>query len=669
MFLASFLLFEVELIAARLLLPRFGSSASVWTTSLVFFQLALLAGYLYAARVGPRAVEGRYRWVHVGFVLLPVLVFPFRVVVADLPPAAAVLVALAVSVGAPFVALSTTSIVAQAWLTRTRHPARGDPYFLYGTSNAGALLALIAYPLIIEPALDLGAQQRVWYGLYGVYVLLHGLCLMGVLKAGAVEVASAEQPVAAAQRARPVLWYLLSAAANALLMAATNVVTADAPLPLLWVIPLTIYLLTLVICFAPRMPSRRTFDLLNLLGLVGAAGALVFVMRQEHLQVAYIVMHGMALWVGCLILHRNLAQSKPADPRQLGAYYLALSGGGVLGAMLIGLVMPVVFRRVSISYVDYAAAGLVILAALLTRDAGSIRRWAAQFPVRAGALVTVASLITAGLCWAGVKYERSKVYGSRTFYGLYSVTDEGGLRWFHHGNTVHGVENLDPAKSTEPLAYFHHGSPVGTVLASPVPRERVGLVGLGVGSLTAYGRPGDRWEVFELDPEVEVIARQYFQFLASSQAEVAVRIGDARLTLEQVPDGQYDVLILDAFSSDYIPVHLLTREAFELYLRKLKPGGLILCNISNRIFDLRRVLTRVAAELSLHAAWDGGVEETEERRKAGKFESLWFSLTADPAKERLLLSLGWKGVEAAPALKAQRPWTDGYVNLFQAFRR
>jgi hypothetical protein len=667
-FLASFLMFQVELLIAKRLLPRFGSSAAVWTTSLVFFQVALLVGYVCAARAAIPAAAGRYRWLHLGLAALAALVFPFRLLVIEGPPALAVLVALALSVGLPFVALSTTSIVAQAWLTRTNHPSRADPYFLYGTSNAGAVVALLCYPLLVEPTLDLALQERLWYGLYAAYVLVHAACLLQVRPRGAA-VASApkEEPsrIGAGNRPRVALWILLSAAANALLMAVTNVATADAPLPLLWVVPLMIYLSTLVICFMRRVPSQAVFDGLSVLGLVVAAVALGFLIQEAHTQFAYFSLHAASLWVGCLVLNRNLALAKPAASSQLGSYYLALSGGGVLGAFLVGLVMPIVSRNVSTAYVDFAAAGALMAAALFTRDSHALVRLARSYPTRAVALLAFTGAASALLVWAGVAFERSKVHGSRTFYGTYSVVDKQGLRWFFHGNTAHGIAHLDRAKRLEPLAYYHRGSPIGGVLASALPRKRVGLVGLGIGTLTTYGDAGDRWDSFELDPEVEAIARQHFSFLASARADVRVHVGDARLTLARMPDRAFELLILDAFSSDYVPTHLLTREAVALYLAKLEPSGMLLCHISNRIFDLRPVLTRLATEHSLYGAWLGAIGA--ESDGDGRRESLWFALARRPEERTALSSLGWNSADHA-AVRARRVWSDDYVNLFDGLR-
>lgn len=667
-FLASFLMFQVELLMAKRLLPRFGSSAAVWTTSLVFFQVALLAGYVYAARAATPAAEGRYRWLHLALAAFSGLVFPFHLVVIEGPPALSVLVALALSVGLPFLALSTTSIVAQAWLTRTHHPSRADPYFLYGTSNAGAVVSLLCYPLLVEPTLDLALQERLWYGLYAAYVLVHVACLLQVRGLDAASVHAPKKApslTSSSSRPRVALWLLLSAAANALLMAVTNVATADAPLPLLWVVPLIVYLSTLVICFMRRVPSQAVFDGLGVLGLFVAAVALAFVFEETHSQAAYFVLHAASLWVGCLVLNRNLALAKPADSQQLGSYYLAISGGGVVGALLIGLVMPIVGRNVSTAYLDYAAAGALMAAALCTRDAHVLRRVARNHPTRAVTVLCAAVGASAVLVWAGVAFERSKVHGSRTFYGVYSVVDRQGLRWFFHGNTAHGIAHLDPAQRLEPLAYYHRASPVGGVLASALPRTRVGLVGLGIGTLTTYGNAGDRWDSFELDPEVETIARRHFSFLTGARAEVRVHVGDARLTLERFPDRAFELLILDAFSSDYVPTHLLTREALALYLAKLEPNGVLLCHISNRIFDLRPVLTRLAREHALLPAWLGAVRP--ESDGDGRRESLWFALARRPEERAILSALGWHSADGA-AVAARRVWSDDYVNLFDGLR-
>ncbi|MFP2912805.1 hypothetical protein ACLESD_48920, partial [Pyxidicoccus sp. 3LFB2] len=281
-FLGSFLLFQVELIVARLLLPAYGSSAAVWTTCMMFYQGVLLLGYLYAGRLSSRVLSGRYRWAHLAFVLLPVVTFPFHLRSVELHPIAAIIVTLALSLGWPFLALSTTSLVAQGWLTRTEHPSRNDPTFLYGTSNAGALLALLTFPFLVEPALDTHTQLGIWYAAYAVFVLFAALCIRAVrpgdaTPAGAPPEAPTSAPVPPSRPSGTarLAWLLLAASANALLMAVTNVLTLDASMPLLWIVPLTLYLLTLILCFARRPLTPQGLNRLCLLGLGVAAAAAV----------------------------------------------------------------------------------------------------------------------------------------------------------------------------------------------------------------------------------------------------------------------------------------------------------------------------------------------------------------------------------------------------------
>jgi SAM-dependent methyltransferase len=669
-FLSSFLLFQVQLIVARMLLPYFGSSAAVWTTALMFFQGALFLGYLYGAQASRWIHRGRYGWVHVGWVALPAVIFPFRFFSFELHPILAVTLALAISVGWPFIALSTTSVVAQGWLTRTAHPGRKDPYFLYGVSNAGALLALLTYPFLVEPALDTGTQLWLWYGGYALFVALVASCVPRRTAAAPQAVSEQGDPGRPAGPGQRALWLMLPLAANAVLMASTTALTLDAPVPLLWIVPLTVYLLTLVICFARTPPSRRTVQIASGLALGVAAAAAVAIKAQQHLQLAWILLHTAVVFVGALLLHWNLVRVRPQDTRQLGSYYLHLSLGGWLGAVLISVVVPLVFRRLALEYLDYAVAGACTLAALLVRDRQLLAGWVRARPLAAVVVGVGSAALLVGLSALVLAAEQDRrLDSSRTFYGFYNVKDAAGLRWFHHGNTIHGKERVEAERKGEPLAYFHPESPVARALQLPLPRREVAVVGLGVGTLAAYALPGERWDFYELDAEVERIARAHFTYLAGAQAEVRVVLGDARLKLASfAEDGRYDVLVLDAFSSDYIPVHLVTREALELYHRKLRPGGLLLVHISNRIFDLGPVLTRTSAPGGWHA-FDSGVSlVTHEQSLQGWDGSRWFALTTSADAGKLLEQTGWSPSRSKRGLADQRPWTDDYVNLLGAIR-
>nr|WP_163785426.1 fused MFS/spermidine synthase [Myxococcus vastator] len=672
-FLGSFLLFQVELILARLLLPSYGSSAAIWTTCLVFYQAVLVLGYFYSSRVAVAAHQGRYRWAHLGFVLLAVVVFPFRLHLFELHPVAAILFTLTLSLGLPFLALSTTSVVAQGWFTRTEHPSRGDPFFLYGTSNAGALTALLTFPFLVEPALDLREQLGVWYAGYGAFVVFALLCIQRVRPALAGGSTTSEpvartEPVPRAPRASRITWLLLSASANALLLAVTNVLTLDASIPLLWILPLSLYLLTLIVCFSKRPPTPTGLNRLALGSLAVAMGAALFALARAQTSLPSLVLHSAVLWVGCLLMHGNLVWCRPSDPRLLGAFYLHVSLGGLVGTLLLALVVPLTLGSLALPYLDHGLTGLLLLGGLAARD--MMRRGQglpvpklAPYVSSGAALFVVAVLVLSGWMLA-----RGRIEGSRTFYGLYTVKDAEGLRLFQHGSTVHGVENLHPDARGEPLSYYHRGSAVGRVLASErIARERVAVVGLGIGSLAAYGRPGERWDFYELDPEVERLARQHFSMLGSSQAALRVLAGDARLRMEEAEDGGYDVIVLDAFSSDFVPTHLLTQEALSLYLRKLAPEGLLLFHVSSRLFDLVPVLTRLSTELRVQGLVNQTERLTAEELASGRSPSVWFAMSASSdVVARLTQGLPFQPVDTPPELKGRRVWTDSYVNLLHA---
>ncbi|MHB8877154.1 MAG: hypothetical protein ACYC8T_25945 [Myxococcaceae bacterium] len=662
-FTGAFLMFVAELMVARALLPSFGSSAAVWTTCLMFYQAVLFLGYLYAGFIAARAGLGRWRLAHALMLLAPLATFPFHFVKLPLPPIAAVLLALCASVGPAFFALSTTSIVAQRWFSLSAHPHRADPHFLYGVSNAGSLIALLSYPLLIERTMGMRVQLFVWYGLYAAFVLLH----LFSLPRGAPAKAPELPPHALPARAERLYWLLLAGGGTALLTAVTNVVTLDASAPLLWMLPLTLYLVTLVISFARKLPSFRTVGL-----LCGASLLLALPMvplgrfEPRLLQASMVTLHCAVLFAGCLLVHWNLARARPAAPELLGAYYLRVSLGGGLGTAFVVLVLPLAFGWLAVAYLDYVLAGAVLLGALVLRDRAKLRALLARRPFALAGVGVLAAGILVVLVLAAREAVRARVDGARTFYGLYQVKDEKGLRFFRHGNTVHGLESNDPERAGEPLAYFHHGSPIGRLLDAGLAGPRVAVVGLGVGSLAAYARDGDEWDFYELDEEVERIARAHFGFLSRARGRVRVLPGDARLTLESAPDGGYGLLVVDAFSSDFVPTHLITREAVELYLAKCTPGARLAFHVSSRSFDFLPELARIAAALGLQAVWSGGIESSPAELAQGRFGSLWVVMGRDSAAMKPLEALGF---QAAPAQPGEGAWTDDRIDLLRALRR
>ncbi|MBI2387955.1 MAG: fused MFS/spermidine synthase [Elusimicrobia bacterium] len=661
-FLGSFLAFCLELAAAKLLLPRFGGSAYVWTGAMMFFQGLLLLSYLYGrrARLHPRA--------HAVALVLPFFFLPLTLPapLAASGPFAGLLWSLVFSVGAPFFVLSTTVVVAQSWLMRSSCAERSDGYFLYAASNAGAACALLAYPLAIEPLLSLPAQGWLWRGLYAAYA---ALCLSCAPRGSGALVEPAAGGSAPSRRERA-LWLLLSAAPCAALLAATNLLSMDfAAVPLLWTAPLATYLLTFVLNFkrVPWYPEKLNRTLLPVFAvflaliLIPAGLAFWFSLDSTPAQIlsrlldlgkfGYVLF---ALFALSMIFHRSLATARPASERAMAEYYSWIAAGGLLGSVLVGLAVPCLGRAVGALALDWAAVGAVAAAAILVRDWEQIRPHRKAAAALAALAVAVAAGVTSAASRSGT------VHSLRNFYGVYSVRDEGGVRSLFHGNTEHGAQSLDPVRQDEPLSYYGFASPLGEAAATLGPWTSVGVVGLGAGSLAAYGRRGMSMDFYELDPDVAAIAERWFTHLRRSESAVRVVVGDGRLSLEKADGASYDALILDAFSSGSIPIHLLTEEAFASYLRRLKPGGVILCHISNRYLDLRPVLGAAARDLGLSAAakrqlsgGDGGVP------------SVWVAVSRDAAAiGRLVEKKGWRELGKGPADAAA--WTDRHASLLPA---
>jgi len=714
-FLAAALLFVVQPMVARLVLPLLGGAPAVWTTSLVFYQSALLAGYATAhaaaRRLGPRGQALLY----VTLVAAASLVLPVGVPWGWTPPDAAspipwLLALLLVAVGPPFLVLSMSSPLLQSWFVTTGHRRAADPYVLFGASNLGSLAALVAYPAAIEPNLPLGAQSRLWAAAYGVLGLLALTCAVTVWRsASAVHAAAVPQAdglpavrVAPERRAR---WVLLAAIPVSLMLSATTYLNTDiAAVPLLWVVPLALYLATLALAFAPWGAPAR--------GLVAAAVplaalplALVLAAGGHEPLALVLPTHLGALFVLALASHAELARDRP-PPGRLTEFYLWLAAGGAAGGLVNALVAPRLFASVT----EYPLA-LVLACLMIGRPAAGPPRARALdllLPVAvglataavlavgsrdssaAGLVIGVAALICASFVRRPIRFAlglgaillASTVYASpdghvlhaeRSFFGRHRVTLDPSRRYhlLFHGPTLHGMQSLDPGRRLEPLAYFHATGPVGQVLAlakESAATGPVGVVGLGAGTLACHGRPGQRWTFYEIDPVVERIARdpRYFTFLRECPPEVEVILGDARLSLTKAPAARYALVLLDAYSSDAPPVHLLTREALGLYLDKLAPGGLLAFNITNRHLDLAPVLARLARDLGLVALLRDDATVSEAERREGKLPSKWLVMARGPAR---LAPLAADPRWAAPAVGPDAPaWTDDYSALFHIFR-
>jgi SAM-dependent methyltransferase len=677
-FLASFLTFSLELTVAKMLLPRFGGSAYVWTTCVMVFQGLLLAGYGWC-RAAPALLGPRwFPRVHLGLLFVPFLFFPLRLPASALAsgPLADLTWALLRAVGAPFFILSTTVPVMQARLMRSSETGRRGTYELYAASNLGATAALLAYPFVVEPLLSLDEQSRLWLVLYAACAVLSVFCLRG----GEAPSPAASEPRELLSARRRALWLLLSAAPCAAMLATSNLLTLDfAAVPLLWTAPLAVYLLTFVLNFKrePWYPGRLNSALLPALGLWVAVclGLAALTVLRAHDSTPILTLRRLmdigkfgyvtaALFVVGMICHKSLAADRPSSEKAMAEFYLWVAAGGWLGSLLIGVLVPRLGRGVAVLSLDWIAAGAVAVAALVARDWDAFAARARGNRRLAGALAALTLLLAAGgLAARSAARERDGVvYALRNFYGVYRVVDKDGMRVFFHGNTDHGMQSLDPAKRLVPLSYYGSRSPLREAYDVLGARWRsVAVVGLGAGGIAAYGRAGQTMDFYELDPDVSAIASRWFTYLESSPAKIRVIEGDARLSLERDERASYDVLILDAFNSGAVPIHLATEEALALYLRRLSPGGVILLHVSNRYLDLRPMLAASARDLGL----SGAAKRLTQNGLASddRVPSSWVELSRDPEKTAALVrSKGWTDLRD-PSFARGRAWTDRHASL------
>jgi hypothetical protein len=647
-FLGAFLLFVLELAAAKLLLPAFGGSAWVWIVSMMFFQGLLLVGYLYVHWGLQRLREPLSSRLHLGLLVLAGLSLP--VALGSLPalgsPTTQLLATLFKSVGLPVFVLAATTPLMHAWWSRAQSKATAEPYALFAASNAGAFAALFAYVFVFELTLGLVALMRAWTGLYIVFVLLQFYCLPK--KAAALALVRGPR-ISTRQRA---LWLLASAGPCAVLLAATNLLTYDfAAAPLVWMVPLAVYLATIVLSFKqPPFILRRMGPAFIGGTVLLLGGYAVPALKDAVMLLGRIVFILGSVFVVGMILHRALAENKPAAGRAT-EFYAWVALGGWLGSLLIAVVLPGLAGGTGFLGIDWMAATVVSAAAMILRD------WGQRRAVFLAASVALCCLLL-GL---GMRYGNAgQHFGLRNFYGVYAVAEAQGLRTLYHGNTHHGMQEL--ARPGLPLPYYHPQlSPIGDVFKRFGGKVKtIGVVGLGVGALAAFGQAGQQLDFYELDPDVEPIARRYFSFIKESGAEVRVIPGDARLSLAAHSEKKYDLIIIDAFSGGTIPVHLLTTEALQLYFARLGPQGLLVLHISNRYLDLAPLLSALARHLGLAGALHYAPEASTHREPA-VVASRWVVLSADGSVARQLVQeSGWQDLQE---VRPGALWTDDRSSL------
>ena len=665
-FASAFLLFLLQPIVAKEILPWFGGSAAVWATCLVFFQVALLAGYAYAdfttRKLRPRAQAA----LHIALLAVSLLVLPIIPdagwkPVGDEDPGLRILGLLLVTIGLPYFLLATTGPLVQAWFARA-FPL-GTVYRLFALSNLASMLALISYPFAFEPWITTALQAKTWSLGYALFALLCAAsALYSLRNANRQPAASQPASLAAAEAPAPgrfdlILWLALSAMGSWMLLAITNHITQNiASIPFLWLVPLMLYLLTFILCFESDGWYQRSWQLGPTAVILGfCAWGLQTSDVTLDIKIA-VPLYLTGLFMLCMFFHGELAKMRPA-PRHLTRFYLMVSLGGAVGGMFVGLLAPRIFP----TYFELGL-GFVVTAILATV---TLRKQ----PF----FVWILPLALAGVCGYFWNKQIEQLHEDtrvmvRNFYGSLRTKDIGtaasdeGVRRLIHGVILHGEQYLKPERRTEPTTYYGPDSGIALAIKSTSQQnQRVGVIGLGTGTLAVWGKAGDHYHFYDINPQVLDIAQSEFTYLKDSKAQIEISLGDARLSLEREAPHEFDVLVVDAFSSDSIPVHLITREAMAVYLRHVKPGGAIVFHVTNRFLKLAPVVKQIADELGLHTALI--IDDAEETSFS---KTDWVIVTRDKSLiENAVIAQKSIAIDAIPGL---RLWSDDFNNLFQILK-
>ena len=714
-FLSAFLLFWVQPLFSKMVLPLLGGSPSVWNTAMMFFQLVLLAGYGYSHLLTQRVAGLRTQIAIHGAVIAGGLLFlPFAVARTLIPPTSGspipwLIGLLALSVGWPFFALAASAPLVQAWFARSGHRQSDDPYFLYAASNSGSLLALLAFPILFEPTLTLAGQARAWAFGYGAFIAV--LAVLGVALSRTdgqtAPGAKLQTPGSSSAWTQRLIWIALAFVPSSLLLGVTTYITTDiASAPLLWVVPLGLYLLSFIIAFARQTLLRPEWTLkAQSVGILVVATMVTLVLLFERRGPVFVVagVHLLTFFVTAVLCHTELARRRPGVAL-LTEFYFCMSIGGALGGIFNALVAPLLF---STDYEYYLAlVGACALRVFVSGEAKGVNIRDVVFPLILAAVVAavsyesvdkgmlgplgrvlflvpcalalyaftarplrfafgVAAMVGSALL---VQSSVDVLLTERNFFGINRVKlIEGGSKTaLIHGTTMHGTEFTAPGLRREPLAYYARSGPAGQLMALGGIRNDVAAIGLGTGALACYRKSGERWTFFEIDAAVEKIARdtRYFHYLSDCGVPKII-LGDGRLSLKATPDHSYDLIIVDAFSSDSIPMHLLTREALALYLSKLRSRGVVLFNISNDYLELAPVLTTLVKSVGAAARHQLFQPSPADVAK-GATASEWMAIAASESDlEFLRKEKRWQVVktDVDPA-----PWTDDFSNIIGAMR-
>jgi hypothetical protein len=715
-FLSAVLLFSVQPLVGKLLLPLLGGAPSVWNTVMVFFQAMLLAGYAYA-HYSVKVLGRAQPLVHGGMLVVAALLLPFTISAGESSalqnnrPALWVLLMLTKNIGLPIFVLASTAPLLQKWFASTAHSAAKDPYFLYAASNLGSFGALFAYPLVIEPYLRLNGQVRSWsVGFWVLAVCIAGCAILAKTRQRATIDEGAEPQAAPVTRATVWKWIGLSFVPSSLMLGVTNFITTDvASVPLLWVLPLALYLFTFVIAFS-RHSKKAELTSSRAVPIFAIAVVFAILVQATEPVVVLVLLHLLFFLFAALQCHIKLANSRP-PASELTKFYLCMSIGGVLGGIFNALLAPVLFS----SIIEYPLM-IVIATVIGFPDRTTHKPKSSLPPVYGGAIVLLCFAVAAAviamaaqksvglgnvfagltvlgcyllvrrpvryamalttllICTTMFRHAQSPVIErDRNFFGVLRVVDDtdGPLRRLYHGTTIHGIQSRLAEKKCEPSSYYHREGPVAQVSALFAQSElppRVGLIGLGAGAMLTYSKPEEIWTIYEIDPAVIRVAEdpRYFTYLRDcTPGKYQIELGDARLRLQSAADGHYGLIYIDAFSSDVIPMHLLSLEAVQLYQEKLVPGGIMAFHLSSRNFDLEPLVANLgkAVGLSCFVSTEG---ELEERALAeGGFESTWCILVPQTLEAKVVAQGTWSRV----AVPAGAPlWTDDFSSLLRVLR-
>lgn len=715
--LSAFLLFSVQPLFARMILPLLGGAPAVWNTAMVFFQAALLAGYAYAHGTSRFLSIRKQAGLHLVLLCAFALFLPILLPVGLVPPASSnpalwQLGVMAGAVGAPFFIVAASAPMFQRWFSASDHKDAANPYFLYAASNIGSMGALLSYPLIIEPMMTLHQQSYSWAWGYGGLIVMTLICALTVWRSHASTASPTIQTTQSSPWSKKIIWMVLAFIPSSLMLGVTTLITTDiASVPLLWVVPLALYLATFIIVFArkPLVSTKTCVTLFTLamLALVFVNSAMIF-----EKTVGLFAAHLAVFFFASLLCHKKLADMRP-DASELTAFYMYMSLGGVLGGMFNALLAPVLFT-VPLEYTLILCAALMVRALALEPASRVFQTphimhfvkspglWLGMLtllmvPVAAKHNATTLWLTFAALTMVSLYSLRHRPLGfavfaavmlllfspilaasrgstlliERNFFGVMRVADDSkGARAFFHGTTLHGAQPKSPKHRLIPITYYSPQGPLGDVfkvLDTQPGQQKIGVIGLGVGTLACYAHKGRSFDFYEIDPAVVKVAedKSLFTYLSDCGSPYKTIIGDGRLTLNIAPDASYDVLIVDAFSSDNIPMHLLTLEAFQMYMSKVKANGMIVFNISNRFINLEHQLAALSKETGVPVLVKRKTGDLIAPDSKIKYTGAMYAvMTPNPDTIMDLMKDGtWAN---APLKPGYRLWTDDYANIISS---